>query len=35
MQDEQAAYEAIDKLNETELGGSQIVVKMSMPKTDR
>jgi RNA recognition motif-containing protein len=35
MPDEQAAYEAIDKLNETELDGSQIVVKMSIPKTDK
>ena len=35
MPNEQAAYEAIDKLNETELDGSQIVVKISMPKTDR
>jgi len=35
MPDEQAAYQAIDKLNETELDGSQIVVKMSIPKTDR
>jgi RNA recognition motif-containing protein len=35
MPDEQAAYEAIDKLNDTELDGSQIVVKMSIPKTDR
>lgn len=34
MADEQAAYEAIDKLNDTELDGSQIVVKMSVPKTD-
>jgi RNA recognition motif-containing protein len=34
MSDEQAAYEAIDKLNDTELDGSQIVVKMSVPKTD-
>ena len=35
MADEQAAYEAIDKLNDTELDGSQIVVKMSVPKTDK
>jgi RNA recognition motif-containing protein len=35
MQDEQAAYEAIDKLNDSELDGSQIVVKMSIPKTDK
>ena len=35
MVDEQAAYEAIDKLNDTELDGSQIVVKMSVPKTDK
>lgn len=32
---EQAAYEAIDKLNDTELDGSQIVVKIAIPKTDR
>ncbi|HOK26130.1 MAG TPA: RNA-binding protein [Bacteroidales bacterium] len=31
MPDEQAAYEAIEKLNNTELDGSQIVVKMSVP----
>jgi RNA recognition motif-containing protein len=35
MADEQAAYEAIDKLNDTELDGSQIVVKMSVQKTDK
>jgi len=35
MVDEQAAYMAIDKLNDTELDGSQIVVKMSVPKTDK
>jgi RNA recognition motif-containing protein len=35
MADEQAAYEAIEKLNDTELDGSQIVVKMSVPKTDK
>ncbi len=29
MPDEQAAYEAIDKLNDTELDGSQIVVKIA------
>jgi RNA recognition motif-containing protein len=34
MADDQAAYEAIDKLNDTELDGSQIVVKMSIPRTD-
>jgi RNA recognition motif-containing protein len=34
MADEQAGYEAIDKLNDTELDGSQIVVKMSIPKTE-
>lgn len=31
MPDDQAAYEAIEKLNNTELDGSQIVVKMSVP----
>lgn len=35
MPDEQAAYEAIEKLNDTELDGSKIVVKMSVPKTDQ
>jgi RNA recognition motif-containing protein len=30
MPDEQAAYKAIDKLNDTELDGSQIVVKISV-----
>jgi len=35
MSDDQAAYEAIDKLNDTELDGSQIVVKLSIPKTDK
>jgi RNA recognition motif-containing protein len=35
MPDEQAAYEAIDKLNDSELDGSQIVVKMSVPRTDK
>ena len=34
MPDEQAAYEAIEKLNDSELDGSQIVVKMSVPRTD-
>jgi RNA recognition motif-containing protein len=32
MPDEQAAYEAIDKLNDSELDGSQIVVKIAVPK---
>lgn len=31
MPDEQAAYEAIEKLNNSEFDGSQIVVKMSVP----
>ncbi|MGQ9619377.1 MAG: RNA recognition motif domain-containing protein [Bacteroidales bacterium] len=31
MPDEQAAYEAIEKLNNTEFDGSQIVVKISVP----
>ncbi len=31
MPDEQAAYEAIEKLNNSELDGSQIVVKLSVP----
>jgi RNA recognition motif-containing protein len=35
MSDDQAAYEAIEKLNDTELDGSQIVVKMSVPRTDK
>ena len=35
MSDEQAAYEAIEKLNDTELAGSQIVVKLSVPRTDK
>ena len=35
MSDDQAAYEAIDKLNDTELDGSQIVVKLSISKTDK
>ena len=34
MPDEQAAYEAIDKLNDTELDGSQIIVKLSVPRAD-
>ena len=34
MPDEQAAYEAIDKLNDTEMNGSKIVVKMSVPKNE-
>ena len=34
MPDEQAAYEAIDKLNDTEFDGSKIVVKMSIPKAE-
>jgi RNA recognition motif-containing protein len=34
MPDEQAAYQAIDKLNDTEFDGSKIVVKMSVPKAD-
>jgi RNA recognition motif-containing protein len=34
MPDEQAAYKAIDKLNDTELDGSQIVVKMSIPRAE-
>ena len=34
MSDDQAANEAIEKLNDTELDGSQIVVKISLPKTD-
>jgi RNA recognition motif-containing protein len=35
MPEDQAAYEAIDKLNDTELDGSQIVVKMAIPRTDQ
>jgi RNA recognition motif-containing protein len=35
MPDDQAAYEAIDKLNDTELDGSQIVVKIAIPESDR
>jgi len=34
MADEQAAFEAIDKLNETELDGSQIIVKLSIPREE-
>lgn len=34
MPNEQEAFEAIDKLNDTELDGSQIVVKLSVPRTD-
>ena len=34
MPNEQEAYEAIEKLNDTELDGSQIVVKLSVPRTD-
>jgi len=34
MPDEQSAYEAIDKLNDTELDGSQIVVKLSEPRPE-
>lgn len=34
MPDEQSAYEAIDKLNDTDLDGSQIIVKLSVPKSD-
>jgi RNA recognition motif-containing protein len=34
MPDEQAAFEAIDKLNDTELDGSQIIVKLSVPKEE-
>lgn len=32
MPDEKAAYEAIEKLNDNELDGNQIVVKMAVPK---
>jgi RNA recognition motif-containing protein len=35
MADEQAAFEAIDKLNDTDLDGSQIIVKMSVPKAEK
>jgi RNA recognition motif-containing protein len=35
MPDEQAAHKAIDKLNDTKLDGSQIVVKMAVSKTDK
>lgn len=34
MPDEQSAYEAIDKLNDTDLDGSQIIVKLSVPKSE-
>jgi RNA recognition motif-containing protein len=34
MPDEQAVYEAIDKLNDSELDGSQIIVKLSEPRSD-
>jgi len=34
MPNEQEAFEAIDKLNDTELDGSQIVVKVSVPRAD-
>ena len=34
MPDVQAAFEAIDKLNDTELDGSQIIVKLSVPKEE-
>jgi RNA recognition motif-containing protein len=34
MTNEQEAFEAIDKLNDTELDGSQIVVKLSVPRTE-
>ena len=34
MPDEQAAYAAIEKLNDAELDGSQIVVKMSVPRAE-
>ena len=32
--DEQAAFQAIDKLNDTELDGSQIIVKLSVPREE-
>jgi len=35
MPDERAAYEAIEKLNNTELDGSQIVVKISAPSAPK
>lgn len=35
MSDEQSAYEAIEKLNNTELDGSQIIVKISVPRADK
>jgi RNA recognition motif-containing protein len=34
MPNEQEAFDAIEKLNDTELDGSQIVVKLSVPRTD-
>ena len=34
MPDEQAAFEAIEKLNDSELDGSQIIVKLSAPRED-
>jgi len=34
MPDEQAAFEAIDKLNDSELDGSQIIVKPSLPREE-
>lgn len=34
MSDEQSAFNAIEKLNDTELDGSKIVVKMSVPKQE-
>ena len=34
MPNEQEAFEAIDKLNDTELDGSQIVVKVSVPRAE-
>lgn len=34
MPNEQEAFDAIDKLNDTELDGSQIVVKISVPRAD-
>jgi RNA recognition motif-containing protein len=35
MPDEQAGYIAIDKLNDSELDGTRIVVKLAVPKTDQ
>ena len=35
MPDEQAAFQAIDQLNDSELDGSQIVVKLSVPGTQK